>query len=529
MSLIEVAIFILLIGIISVPLAYRLRLPREIFLVIGSAIISLVPGIPSFEVDPNIVFNLFLPPVLFQAANLTSWHDFKYNIRPISLLAVGLVIVTIVTVAIVAKFFLPGFTWMEGFLLGAIVSPTDATAATSIVKKWNVPRRFIAVIEGESLINDAFALTSYRFALGAIILGSFSLPHALMRFVIITLGGMVTGFIIGFVSVMLLKRIKDAQAETTFTFIVAFTSYLIAEHFGFSGVISTVTTGIYFGIKFPEFAPSQTRLNAKASWRTMIFIINGFIFTLLGLQLPLVLKGLGDYSFSYLLLYGALISFIVILVRLFWVFPAAYFPRLLSPTIARRDPLPSWEFLFLLGWTGMRGIITLAAVLAIPLHLPSGVAFPHRELLIFITYCVIIATLILPAFTLPFLIRYLHVTSSQNKLKEEALARIQTLEGVLERLKNLAVKEQIPDQVYKNFVKNIKHKRNIMRTQLDDTHYSMLTEEFIALQRLTLAALESQRTTLIKLRKSGQIHDEVFHLLMEELDLEELRARSLRF
>lgn len=528
MNIIEISVFILFLTIISVPLAVRFRLPVEVFLVIGSSIISLLPGLPKIKIHPMIIFHLFLPPILFAAAYFTSWRDFKFNLRPISLLAFGLVIFTTVVVACIAKFIIPGFTWQEGFLLGAIVSPTDASAATTIIRKLNAPRRLIAVIEGESLLNDATALTLYRLSLFAIMLGTFSVTDAVMQFFTISLGGIVSGVAVGFASIYLIKRIKDVQAETTFTFITAYASYFIAEHIGFSGIIATVTTGIYFGIHFPEFAPTQTRLNAKTSWGIVIFIINGFVFTLLGLELPEVIKNLGSYSIADLIFYGVTVSIFIILVRVIWVFPAAYLPRLLVPSISRKDPVPPWEFLFIVGWSGMRGIVSLAAVLAIPNHLLSGEPFPYRDLIIFLTYCVIVVTLMVPTFTLPFLIRSLRVVEPIDKMKEEATARMQALDGAINSIKCLVDLENIPSAVCKEFIKQIERRRKVIQTQLEAVPYSSLSTEYLALKRLTIRAIESERETLLRLRKSGEIHDEVFRLLSDELDLEELRARSLR-
>lgn len=528
MNFIEASIFILFIAIISVPLATRFRLPLEIFLVIGSCLISLIPGLPSMQINSMIVFNLFLPPILFYAAYFTSWHEFKFNFRAISLLAFGLVIVTTISVAFVAKWLLPEATWAECFLLGAIVSPTDASAATAIIKKLGAPRRLITVLEGESLVNDATALLLFRFSLAAVLSGSFSLNMAIVNFFFVTIGGALIGICIGLAAVFVLRRLHDVRAETTFTFIIAFTCYLLAERIGVSGVISTVVCGIFFGKQLPELAPSQTRLNAKASWNTLIFIINGFVFTLIGLELPWVVKNLGTQAISQLIIYGAIISAVVILVRLLWVFPAAHFPRLLIPSIKRKDPTPPWQSLFILGWCGMRGIISLAAALALPQMISQGVLFPHRDALVFITYCVIVATLLIPSLTLPFFLRFFHLSESENKAKEEAIARIRSLEGVMERITSLVEKESIPCELFDEFKKQVERRLKVINTQLERAPYSTLTNEYTSIKKLTMLALQSERETLIRLRKSGEIHEDVFHLLSDELDLEEIRTKSLR-
>lgn len=384
------------------------------------------------------------------------------------------------------------------------------------------------MLEGESLINDATALILYRFSLAAIIYGSFSLSDAIGKFAIVGVGGLVIGLSTGIIARYLFQLLNDVRAETTFTFITAFSSYLIAEHFGVSGVISTVVSGLYFGINFPEFANTQTRINAKASWGTLIFIINGFVFTLIGYQLPSVIAGLSEYSYLTLLLYGSVISVVVILLRLVWIYPSALIPRLIFPYINKKDPMPNWRFLFAIGWAGMRGIVSLAAVLAIPQALISNEAAKHLEILIFITYCVIVATLIVPSITLPPLLRFLHLADTEDNLKEEALARIRSIQGVLEHVTSLANKENIPCDILEDFKKQFGRKLKVIEHQIGDTPYSVLNNDYIAMKKLTIAALESERETLLRLRKIGEIRDEVFHSLSDELDLEELRARSLR-
>jgi monovalent cation/hydrogen antiporter len=529
MDFIEISIFLLFLATISVPLAARTHLPFEIFLVAASAIISLMPGLPQLQINPSIVFNLFLPPILFSAAYFISWQDFKFNFRPISLLAFGLTMTTAFAVAFISSALIPGFTWQEGFLLGAIISPTDATSAVAVIKKLGAQRRLISVLEGESMINDATALVLFRFSIAAVTLHAFSIPKIASQFVIITIGGILVGLFIGVISIYLLQKLRDVLAETTFTFITAFSSYLIAEHLGFSGVISTVVCGIYCGIRFHEFTSFSTRINTKANWQTLIFIINCFVFTIIGIELPSILRNLGTYHISSLILYSLVVILTLFLTRFIWIYAVAYLSRKLVPAIARKDPMPSWQMLFVLSWTNMRGIVSLAAVLAIPIQTVVGTPFPHRNEFIFITYCVIVVTLLIPTITLPILINIFKLTEDSNeKLKEEALARISSLEGVIEKLTDFAIKEKIPKTVFNEFREQFHQRLNIVQTQLDEFPYSTLNDEYSALRKLTLAAIANERETLLKLRKSGEIHNEVFHRLSDELDLEELRAKSLR-
>lgn len=528
MDLIEAAIFILLFAILSVPIATRFHLPLEIFLVIGSCILSLNPWLPMIQLNPKIVFSLFLPPILFYAAYFTSWRDFKFNFRPISLLAFGLVIFTMLIVAMVTKLLLPEFSWAECFLLGSIVSPTDATSATTIIKKLGAPRRLISILEGESMVNDATALILFRFSLAVILGGSFSLPHAAAHFVYVATGGIILGLIVGVVSIYLVPKINSVAAGTTFTFITAFTSYSLSESLGVSGIISTVVTGIYCGIYFPEVSTSLTRMNARASWGTLLFIINGFVFTLIGLELPSILKNLQTDSLNIFIFYGLLISLVVILARLIWVYPMAYLPRLFFPLIARNDPMPSWKILFVIGWSGMRGIVSLAAALSIPFLISPGVAFPHRDLILFITYCVIVVTLIVPTLSLPVILNFMHLPDMEDEIKQEAIARVRAFENSIKHVQIFAEREKIPDEIVADFRKQLDRRLKIINTQVNQKPYSTLTDDYSSLRKLILAAIESERKTLLELRKSGEISDEVFRHLSDELDLEEARAKTLR-
>lgn len=529
MTFIELSLLLLFLATISVPIAARTRLPFEIFLVAASAIISLIPGLPQVEIRPIIVFNLILPPIIFSAAYFISWQDFKFNLRPISLLAFGLTIFTAIAVAWIAHMLIPGFTWQQSFLLGAIVSPTDATSAVAVIKKLGAKRRLITVLEGESMINDATALILFRFSMTAIMWNTFSLKEAASQFTLITLGGIATGLVIGFLSLYLLKKLDDVQAETTLTFITAFGSYLIAERLGFSGVIATVVAGIYCGIRFHDFTNFTTRINTKSNWQTLIFIINCFAFTLIGIELPAVIHNLGSYSVIAIIGYSLAVILTLFIVRLIWVYSAAYLPRKLIPAIARKDPMPSWQMLFTLSWANMRGIISLAAVLAIPTHTITGALFPDRNVFIFITYCVIVATLLIPTLSLPFLIRVFKlIEDPAEKVQEEARARIRALEGVLGKLCEMTRDEELPETIFEEFRNHFQRRLKTIQTHLHELPYSTVNKDYKTFKKLTLAAIANERVTLLELRKSGEIHNEVFHKISDELDLEEQRAKTLR-
>jgi len=531
LDLIEAAIFVLFLAILSVPIATRFRIPLEVFLFAGSCITSLFTGFSTFTINPTIIFKVFLPPILFSAAYFTSWRDFKFNLRPIFQLAFGLVIFTAIVVAVVVKFILPDLSWPEAFLLGAILSPTDASAAATIIKKFNVPRRFVIVLQGESLINDATALILYRFSLGAIIYGSFSFSGAVGQFILMSVQGIIVGLCIAIAALYIIKKIKDTHAETAFTFIIAFSSYLIAEHLNCSGVISTVVAGMCLGIYFPEISVTKTRINTKASWDTLLFIINGFIYTLMGFELPSIIKSLQSYSMANLIYYGIIVSVTVIMIRMIWIFPSAYLPRALFPAIKRKDPMPPAKFLFAIGWIGMRGIVSLAAALSIP-RVSTSVAFSqHIDLIIFIAYFAIVTTLIIPAFTIPLLIRMMGITNSSElneTMQQKAKARIKTIEAIHKTATKLMQRDKIPQKVYDEFLGQLDRTRNVIQTHVSALPYSLLQEDYMAYKKLLHAGIHTERKVLISLRKSGEIHDEVFWNLMAELDIEELRSNTLR-
>ena len=529
MTLIEATLILLLLATITAPWARRTGLPIEILLVLGSLFLSLLPGLPPLILlDPTVVFTLFLPPILFAAAYFTSWRDFKRNRRPIFLLAFGLVLFTTTLVAVTVRALGLGISWPAAFLLGAIVSPPDASAAAAVIRKLGVPRRLVTIIEGESLVNDATALVTYRFALGAIATGSFSFQSALLQFVLMAAGGAIVGWAVAAGGIFVLRRLKNTTAETTLTLITAFAAYIIAEHFGFSGVISTVVGGLYYGRKLPAVASAQTHLDGEAAWRTFLFIINGLVFTLIGLQMPAVMRGLDKYSWQQLAFYGATVTLVVIAVRFIWMFPAAYIPRKLFPSIGRADPMPSIGVLTALSWTGMRGIVSLAAALSIPLTLPTGEEFPFRNLLIFLTYVVILTTLVVPATTLPALMRWLGIKDDGEDQREETIARLALFSAGLRELNALRGSSNIPDEMLEHTTRRYTRRIETLKSNLEPAGFSPLFDEDQVQRQLIRRLLDGERKELLNLRRSAAIHDEVFFRLSRELDIEETRLRGQR-
>jgi CPA1 family monovalent cation:H+ antiporter len=391
-----------------------------------------------------------------------------------------------------------------------------------------VPRRLLTIIEGESLVNDATALVAYKFALTAILTGAFSLQSAALQFGLVAAGGVIAGIVIGFAGIFLIKRLNNSTAETTLSLITSFAAYLAAEHLGFSGVISTVTTGFYFGQNIPRETSAQTRIEAEASWSTVLFIINGLVFTLIGLQLPAVIAGLEEYSWTQLVLYGSAITSVVIGVRFVWVFPASHIPRWLFPSIARKEPTPTFGAVFLLSWIGMRGIVSLAAALSIPLFLPSGAEFPFRNLLIFLTYTVILATLLIPAATLPWLIRWLGLKGGDENRRDEAVARLALQKAALRKIDSLAQASAFHTEFLKTATERYNRGIRTLESNLEPAAFSPLFDEEQRRRQLTRTLLEAEREELANLRQNATIHDSVFFQLSRELDIEETRLNSQR-
>ena len=386
-------------------LSNRYKFPFPIVLVLSGIGISLIPGLPVVELNPGVVFLIFLPPLLYGAAWNTSWHEFKAAKRPITLSAVGLVFFTTSLVGLVAHAIIPDLDWPVAFLIGAIVSPPDAVAAASVTKGLGLSPRANAILEGESLVNDASGLIAYKYALIAITTGNFVLWEAGLNFLWVSAAGIGIGLAIGYLMFLIHKNfICDPIIEVTLTFLTPFAAYLLSEHFHVSGVLAVVATGLYLSFRSTDIFTPQSRIMAYAVWDVVIYILNSLIFILIGLQLRSVIEGISEYPTGALVMYGVLISLVVILVRFIWVVPAVMLPRWLSRQIREKEVFDPRNMV-VFGWAGMRGVVSMAAALAIPLAASPGKAFPHRSLVIYLTFCVILATLVPLGLTLAWVIR----------------------------------------------------------------------------------------------------------------------------
>ncbi|HUM47824.1 MAG TPA: Na+/H+ antiporter, partial [Chitinophagales bacterium] len=387
----QIIVFVLLlfgVSLLSV-VADKIRVSYPIMLVVAGLVIWLIPGMPVIKLDPEVVFLIFLPPLLYAAAWSTSWNDFLAAKRPIGMLAFVLVIATSTIVAFFSVWLIPGFTLALGFLLGGIVSPPDAVAATSVLKTLKIPRRVATLLEGESLVNDASSLIVFRFAIVAILSGQFSLIEATGQFFLVAIMGVVVGLVVAH-GVYAIHRFLPTtpSVDTALTLISPYLCYLLAEHFHFSGVLAVVAAGLFLSFRSADIFSYESRLQAIGVWSTLTFILNGVVFILIGLQLPQIIGNLDGTTLKQAVEYGIIISLLIIVVRLAWVYPGAFLPRILVPSIRKTEPNPGWKSVFIVGWSGMRGVVSLASALAVPLTLPDGTEFPFRNLILFITFLV---------------------------------------------------------------------------------------------------------------------------------------------
>ena len=521
------AMVLLLSAVVAVVLVgRRLRIPYPIALVLGGLCISLVPGLPAVRINPELVFLLFLPPLLYAAGWFTSWHDFKANLRPIFLLAFGLVLFTTFVVGMVMHALIPALPLAVAFAFGALVSPPDAVAATAIAQQIRLPRRIVTVLEGESLVNDATGLVALRFALAAAASGSFSLTHASVEFAWVAAGGLVWGLAIAFLFVRVFQLIKDDSLLITVSLVIPYAAYLPAERLHVSGVLAAVAAGIYGGWKGPELLSASTRLNATAVWGMLVFLLNCILFIIIGLDLPEIVGELGNYSWGQLIAYGALASGVVILVRPIWVFPATWLPRRLSKRLRERDPLPPWRYVMVIAWSGMRGVVSLAAALALPMTFGDGRPMPQRSLVIFLTFCVILSTLVFQGLSLPLLIRWLGVRERREE-KHERDARLKLAHAALTYLNQLAEQNPRHEKALQEVTAHYQERIQDLNDELAEVlGWSDHREHWVAARRLRLDTLEAERRELIKLRREHQVNEELMHQIERELDLEETRLRA---
>jgi Na+/H+ antiporter len=520
-----VLLLLLVFVVLFAALARKLQTPYPIVLVIAGLFLSFIPGIPKITLNPDVIFLVVLPPLLYNGAWLTPWREFKFNFVSICLLASGLVGFTVAGVAGTAKWVFEGFDWRLGFVLGAVVATTDVIAATSIAKRVGLPQGIVDILEGESLLNDATGLLALEFGVAMVVTGETpTLGSGLMRLGYLIVAAIALGLLLGVIVESIHRHIDDGPIEITISVLVPYSVYLAAEAMHSSGVLAVVACGLYMSRHSSHFFSASVRIQAWAVWDSLTFVLNGLVFMLIGLQLPFVLAGIREYSFRELLQYGAMFSVILILLRMIWMFPGAYLANLIRRRVLhQRVGLPPARQIFVVGWTGMRGVLALAAALSLPETLADGTAFPQRNLIIFLTFCVILVTLVLQGLTLPPLIRALGLAGATGHKEEEEEARRAMIEAALAYLKQARLKDGDKfAAIYNEIEQRYKHRLTNLIGQ-DDQGVAVDSHAYVRYLELSQSLLGMERQTALKLRGAGRINDEVLRKVEHELDLTETR------
>lgn len=518
--------FLAAVAVLAVA-AKRFKIPFPVAFVFGGVVLGFSRHLPRPHVDPDLIMLVVIPPLLYGAAWNTDWLEFKGNIRPIALHAVGLVIVTMAAVAAVVHFTVPEFTWPIAFVLGAIVSPPDAVAAEAIFERIAIPRRIAAIVSGECLVNDATALVLYRYALAAAATGAFALAQAGVSFVIVAVGGILIGVAVAFVLEGVLRfwqrrGFGDSMIASVVFLLAPFAAYVPAEELNVSGVLAAVTAGLLLSRRSTTFIDPETRVLGTSVWRLLTFVLNAFAFLLIGIELPGIIEVLVPHVRDYAL-YGLLVSVTVIVVRIAWIFPATYLPRLLSRRLRERDPYPAWQQIAVMSWSGMRGIVSLAIALALPYTLGDQ-PFPQRSVTIFFTFCVIFVTLVLQGLTLGPLIEWLGVTETSRSRRREASLRIRALEAGIARLeagdttRKSPLEREIADRILEEYHQRI----NVLRGKVSEDE-AIEEKETRLDRRLQNEALAAERRAILAMRSAGEIPDDIYRSIEYDLDLATLR------
>jgi monovalent cation/hydrogen antiporter len=527
----ELILLLLLLFVVAfAALAQRLATPYPIVLVIAGLLLGFGPGMPKIELKPDVIFFVILPPLLYSAALGTAWEEFRYNLVSIALLAIGLVGFTVLGVAGVGSLLLPGFDWRSGFALGAVVATTDSIAATSIARRVGLPKRIVDILEGESLVNDATGLLALEFGTAMVVYGNTpTVPSGVLRLLYLGTAGVAVGLIFGRIVEWFELRIDDAPIEIAISIFVPYAAYVGAEAIHASGVLAVVAAGLYLGRKRSQFFSPSVRLQTSAFWNALTFILNGLVFVLIGLQLPYVLAEIKGFKFTELILYAGLFCAFLILLRLVWTFPGAYFAHLIRTRVLHHnEKRPGARQVFVVGWTGMRGVIALAAAMSLPVTLAGGAPFPHRNLIIFLTFSLIIVTLVFQGLTLPPLIRRLGLAGTQDSFHEQQEARGLIAEAALKRLNELRQKDNSDfAELYEDMSQHYQHRLDSLRRP-EDAEGKTRPGRHERYQEVSRELLGVERQTALKLRREGRISDEVARQIERELDLSATRLKAGR-
>jgi CPA1 family monovalent cation:H+ antiporter len=518
---VELVLISMLVAVAGLATAARLaNIPYPIVLVVGGLALGFAPGLPEIQLAPELVLVIFLPPLLYSAAFFANLRELRSNARGISMLAVGLVLATMCAVAVVAHAVVDGLPWAAAFALGAIVAPTDPLAATTVARRLGVPRRIVTVVEGESLVNDGTALVAYRVAVSAAVGGSFSLWSAGLEFVLGAAGGVVVGIVVGWIISEIRRRLDDVPVEITISLLSGYAGYIPAEALQASGVLAAVTVGIVVGWRAPRISTAGMRLQGYAVWETLVFLVNALLFVLIGLQLRLIIDSLSGASPAMLLAQAAAVSLAVILARIAWMFTMPYVVRALDRRPTQRERRGDWRQRMVIASSGMRGAVSLAAALALPGN------FPHRNIVLFLTFAVIFTTLVLQGLTLPALIRRLGIRDDGTDEREELLARRAATDAALATIDELAGEDWTRDETAERMRALYDYRRSRLAAragETDDADGDGYERRSRTYQKMVRRVLDAQREELVRLRDRGEISNDVMHRLERELDLEDER------
>jgi|CZKO01.1.fsa_nt_gi CPA1 family monovalent cation:H+ antiporter len=529
-SIIQVLVLLLIVIAAVAVVAARLKIPPGILLVLTGVILALVPGLPTVRLAPEFVLLLVLPPVIYSSAVAMSWREFRFNLRPISLLAVGCVVFTTLATAAASHWFL-GLPWPVGFVLGAIVSPPDAVAPLAIARRMQLPRRIVVILEGEGLANDATALILYRFAVVAVSVGVFSFGHAVGMFAAIVVGEILWGIGVGWLMLRLRRWVREPRIEIMLSVLTPFVAYWPPEHLGGSGVLATVTAGLYISWNGLRLISAETRLQGIFFWDFLIYLTEGMIFLITGLQARALMAGIGGYSLSRLAISGAVVCVVVISARFVWMYPATYVPRWLIPSIARKDPAPPWQWPFALAFTGIRGIVSLAAALAIPFATESGEPFPDRDLILFLTFAVILVTLVGQGLMLPAVMRALGLAHAGRRERhvdraEELAARRQAIEAAIESLEKLKAERRFSQDIVQPILTRLRDRIKYVgnRSEQGDGN-----KKLVALHdEIERFVITAERDRINDLYRRGKLKDEARRRIERDLDLRDAHVTNLQ-
>ena len=514
----------LLVGVTLLALvSRRLGVPTPAMLVAGGLLVALVPGLPTIQFDQQLLFLVFIPPLLYHASLQASYRDVRANVRPILSLGIGHVLFATIVVALVAHRAVRDLPWPSAFALGAVVAPPDVAAATAFMRRLPMPRRSATILEGESMINDAAAIVAYRIAIVAAVSGAFSLVDASLRFLVVGAGGVLVGMAIGWLLARVRRHIHDPEVENTISLLSGYAAYLPAEYLGVSGVLAVVALGIYLGRVGPRFVAADTRVQNVGMWDVVVFVLEGLIFILTGLALRPIIEGLTGGAALELARAAVLVSLAAVIARLLWVYFAGNFRWLLGQRLRPREPRPRWQVLTVVGWAGLRGGDTLILAAALPTVTAAGAPFPGRDTIIALSYSVILVTLLGQGFTLAPLIKWLGVRETgAEEQREELVARIGAAEAALVRLDQLAAEDWIHPDALSHTRDRYHHRTRHLRGHADGVLDAPTEAKSAAQLRLARELLAEERRELLRLRDGGAISDAVMRRVQRDLDYEEL-------